>query len=142
NEESRVLDSISMEFPAPTINLDLALSYSNIGENEKAIRFLDAVDQDSITNKAKYYGSRAQILHNVQNDRAAYESLWKYQSLREADLDTLLSGDILFLEKKYELEKRVSEEKEHNRVINANCYPRSSPPDYSYTCYLPTSANE
>ena len=117
NEESRVLDSISMEFPATTINLDLALSYSNIGENEKAMRFLYAVAQDSITNKAKYYACSAQIFHNVQKDRKAYDCLWKYQSLREAELNALLSGDILFLEKKYELEKKISEEKERTRSI-------------------------
>ncbi|MBD5329810.1 MAG: hypothetical protein HDS03_08025 [Bacteroides sp.] len=117
NEEARLLDSISMESPTNTINLDLALSYSNIGENEKAMGFLDAVDQDSITNKAKYYACSAQILHNVQKDREAYECLWKYQSLREAELNTILSGDILFLEKKYKLEKNISEEKERNRSI-------------------------
>lgn len=117
-ESLHVMDSISKLPADENICMDLALAYAKVGAKDKALKYVNSIKGDSINNSSKYNSIRAEILHEIGNDSDAYKSLLKYQREWEIEMEELLSADILFLEKKYQIEKNNIEEREYrNRIL-------------------------
>ena len=116
-ESLRIMDSISRLPYDENIGMDLAIGYAKVGAKDKALKYLSGLNEDSITNSSRYNSIRAEVLHEIGQDSDAYESILKYQDSWEKEMGELLSADILFLDKKYQLEKKNIEEREHrNRM--------------------------
>lgn len=85
--------------------LDFARAYSRLGENDRAFSILsDYESTGSILDSLKYASVKTMILEGKGNYKDALETYKAYSTMMERYHEYLMSGDLLFAEKKYKIE--------------------------------------
>ncbi len=112
-----LLDSLSIYPSNNDIKLDLAIGYSKIGLKSKALSYLDSVKKGKLDEGLKYYSIESTVLENSQDYNGSLKALKSYIKESDSLVSDLLSRDILFVEKKYALEKSIIIEKQRKKDI-------------------------
>ena len=88
------------------IKMNIARAYSKIGNPEKGIQYLNKakVAPDNILDSLSYWSIKTEILENMGNDKAALDAFRNYSRVLEIYHDRLFSNELLFSEKKHEME--------------------------------------
>lgn len=99
--------------------LDFAYGYSKIGEFEKASEYLSKVDlSEAIMDTLKYAAVRTRILENQGKYEEALKTYKDYSAISERYQMQLISQDLLFADKKHQLEmKNLKDIQSRNWVI-------------------------
>lgn len=99
--------------------MDFAQGYSKIGEYDKAIKFLSEVTPDASTlDSLKYTSIKVEILEKQGKNKEALDLYKDYSAMLERYQKSLFSKDLLFSDKKHQLEmKRLLELQNRDRII-------------------------
>lgn len=99
--------------------INYALGYSKIGRNDKALEFLSKIENSrSILDSLKFASVKVEIFSNIGNYKEALDEYKIFTSLVEKNQYNLLSKDLLFVEKRHELEKaNILKVQRKNNVI-------------------------
>lgn len=86
--------------------INFALGYTKIGENQKAFSYLSSIEQTgTLIDSLKLASVKVEILTNAKKYKEALEEYKKFSYLAEKNQYKLLSQDILFADKRHEIEK-------------------------------------
>lgn len=99
--------------------MDFAQGYSKIGECDKAIRYLSEVIPDASTlDSLKYTSIKIDVLEKQGKNKEALDLYKDYSSMLERYQKSLFSKDLLFADKKHQLEmERVFDVQFRNKII-------------------------
>ena len=99
--------------------MDFAQGYSKIGEYDKAIKCLTEISPDASTlDSLKYTSVKIGILEKQGKSKEALSLYKDYSAMLESYQKNLFSQDLLFADKKHQLEmKRLAEIRERDRII-------------------------
>ena len=99
--------------------MNFAQGYSKIGEYDKAIKFLSEISPDGSTlDSLKYASVKIDILEKQGKNKEALDLYKDYSVMLERYQKGLFSQDLLFADKKHQLEmKRLVETQERDRII-------------------------
>lgn len=99
--------------------IDFAQGYSKIGEYDKAIKFLSEISPDGSTlDSLKYASVKVDILEKQGKYEAALNLYKEYSAMLERYQKSLFSHDLLFSDKKHQLEiNKQIEIQNRDRVI-------------------------
>lgn len=100
--------------------LDLAHAYSKLGDGEKAMFYLNKVDTtDMSLSLLKYYSIKSLVYSTNNQFKEALLAKSIYSNKLEKFHRALFSQDLLFAEKKHELElQNLAEIRQKDRIIN------------------------
>lgn len=92
--------------------MDLARGYSKIGESDKALEFISSINPAPFTlDSLKYATVKLDILEKQGNYEQALNLYKDYSAMLERYQKDLLSQDLLFADKKHQLEMDVLQER-------------------------------
>ncbi|MDE6754070.1 MAG: hypothetical protein K2J82_05580 [Muribaculaceae bacterium] len=99
--------------------MNIAYGYSKIGESTKALNLIDKIEPSSdCLDSLKYISVKIDIFEKQGNYEQALNLFRIYSEKLERYQNQLLSKDLLFAEKKHELEmKRLKDIQDRNRII-------------------------
>ena len=99
--------------------IDFAYGYTKIGEYGKAIKLLsDVCLGGSVLDSLKYISVKIEVLEKLGRDKDALTLYKDYSAMLEHYHERLFSQDLLFSDKKHQLEiKRLEEIQERNKII-------------------------
>ena len=88
------------------MNMTLARAYSKIGDPDNGLRYLgDAkIAPSNILDSLTYWSVKTEILENIGEDKASLDAFRNYSRMLEKYHTRLFSNELLFSEKKHELE--------------------------------------
>lgn len=99
--------------------MDFARGYSKIGEHDKALKILsETTPAEFILDSLKYIAIKIDILEKLGQYEQALHAYKDYSAMHERYQNDLLSHDLLFSDKKHQLEmKSLMEIQERDRII-------------------------
>lgn len=102
-----------------SIKLKIAKGYSKIGDVHKTMEYLENVDinADNLCDSLTYWLIRSEIMENIGNYKSSMESMKNYTVLLSGSDYDLLSNELLFSEKKHEMEVKTLVEKQKKRNL-------------------------
>lgn len=88
------------------MNMNLAIAYSKIGDPEKGLKYLNTakIASDDILDSLTYWSVKAGIFENWGKYKEALEAFRNYSRVLEIYHDRIFSNELLFSEKKHEME--------------------------------------
>ncbi len=88
------------------VMMNLAQAYAIIGEPNKGLLYLNeaGISQDNILDSLTYWSIKSDILEKMNDDKGALDAFKNYSRVLEIYHDRLFSNDLLFSEKKHEME--------------------------------------
>ncbi|MDE5849669.1 MAG: hypothetical protein K2H38_05965 [Muribaculaceae bacterium] len=88
------------------VKIILARAYSKIGEPGVGLQYLEEVNvaSDNILDSLTYWSVKTEILENLGKDKEALDAFRNYSRLLEVYHDKLFSNELLFSEKKHEMQ--------------------------------------
>ena len=108
NEESiaKTLEGVQSNDVAEDMKMNIARGYTKIGEPEIGLQYLKEakVSSDHILDSLTYWSVKTTILENLGEDRQALDAYRNYSRVLEVYHDQLFSNELLFSEKKHEME--------------------------------------
>lgn len=107
NEEIKnLIEEIHEAEITDDMKMTLARAYSKIGESDIGLRYLNEVNipSDDILDSLTYWLVKTQILENLGNAKASLAAFKNYSRLLEEYHLSLFSNELLFSEKKHEME--------------------------------------
>lgn len=111
-----LLDSIAKNPQSESILLDLAHGYERKGNNDKAIANLSKVTNINEENILKYLLIKSRIYENMKRYQESLAILKVFIHKRDSINSEIYSQELISVEKRYNLEKNVSEEKLKKRI--------------------------
>lgn len=88
------------------MNMTLARAYSKIGDSDNGLRYLGEakIAPSNILDSLTYWSVKTEILENMGDDKASLDAFRNYSRMLEKYHTRLFSNELLFSEKKHELE--------------------------------------
>lgn len=102
------------------LNMILASAYTKIGVPETGLRYLEEakVRSDDIFDSLTYWSVKSEILENLGKATEALDAFRNYSRLLETYHTTLFSNELLFSEKKHEMEmENMAKIRKRDRLI-------------------------
>lgn len=101
-----IINKVQEEEIADNMKITLARAYSKIGEPSIGLHYLNEVKigSDEILDSLTYWSVKTEILENLGEDRASLAAFREYSRLLEEYHTQLFSNELLFSEKKHEME--------------------------------------
>lgn len=105
-EISKVIEEVHEYGLAEYMMMNIARAYSKIGEPETGLLYLNDANiaPDNILDSLTYWSVKTEILENMGEDKEALDAFRNYSRLLEVYHDKLFSNELLFSEKKHEME--------------------------------------
>lgn len=121
-DESRTrtfLDTIGENATDLVILLDLAYAYDRLHDSETALKFLSLAMNDSISSdfRMKFYSIKANIHESLGQYNEALATFKIFINIRDSINSNVFSQEIQSVEKRYNLEKEVTQEKQTKTII-------------------------
>ena len=118
-EISDVLSKYQYIEPSTDEAMIVAQAYSKIGEYDKALSLISGINPaESTWDSLKYASVKIDILEKQGLYKQALSEFRNYSAIREINQKRLLSQDLLFSDKKHELEvKRLMDIRKKDRII-------------------------
>ncbi len=105
SEVSSLLDSLKRKNDlSDESKLDIAMSLSDAGENEEAIKFLQMVNQHQFPDSLKYLSVKAELLDKADLKSEALDAYKNFVKGYEIELNNLINSKLLFTEEKYNIQ--------------------------------------
>ena len=100
-------------------NIDLAYAYFKIGDKQKALQYINSISPDSQYIKSlKYLAIKSDILEHNGDFEQAIDAYKSYYAEIDSIHQNIFSHDLLFVEKRHEIEKaNLLEIQKKNRII-------------------------
>lgn len=94
--------------------IKLATGYSKIGEPEMALKYLDEVQipQENVEDSLSYLSIRAEVLDSLGMHKESKESMKRFANLLSKSDYEMFSSELLFAEKKHNMDMSVLVEKQ------------------------------
>ena len=88
------------------IKMNLARAYTKIGDHTTGLQYLNdvSINSNDILDSLTYWSVKTQILENLGNDKESLDAFRNYSRLLEVYHMRLFSNELLFSEKKHEME--------------------------------------
>ena len=101
-----IINEVQEEGITDDMKITLARAYSKIGEPSTGLQYLNEVKigSDEILDSLTYWSVKTEILENLGEDRASLTAFRDYSRLLEEYHTQLFSNELLFSEKKHEIE--------------------------------------
>lgn len=99
--------------------IDLAYAYFKIGDKKKALQFINSISPNSqYTKSLKYLAIKSDILEHNGDFEQAIDAYKSYYAEIDSIHQNIFSHDLLFVEKRHEIEKaNLLEIQKKNRII-------------------------
>ncbi len=99
--------------------IDLAYAYFKIGDKQKALQFINSISPNSqYTKSLKYLAIKSDILEHNGDFEQAIDAYKSYYAEIDSIHQNIFSHDLLFVEKRHEIEKaNLLEIQKKNRII-------------------------
>lgn len=101
------------------ILLDISNAYATIGDGKKSWGYIECARSDSSINRSlKYLSIKAKVLESNNDFENALQAYKEYNSLQERVNQKLMSDDLLFAERRHEMEmSSMKSLREKDRII-------------------------
>ncbi len=105
-EIKSLIEEVEQSDISEASKLNIARAHSKIGEPEKGLEHLYEAEiaPDDILDSLSYWSIKTEILENMSKEKAALESFRNYSRLLEVYHTQLFSNELLFSEKKHQME--------------------------------------
>lgn len=117
DELEDIISYIDLRSASSEVIINIALAYSKINKPEKGLSLLNSIVNDENTDSLKLLLVKADILESDNDYKQALDAYKQYVSSLEEYHNQLLTGELIFIEDKYESEISILKTMQHKNYI-------------------------